>query len=72
MKDHITSNVTLANEDGAHKAVMCDQSFFFSVFYGRDALAEVEDNKPDAISCRKHDFETKTEGKVTDDKSKQT
>ena len=72
MEDHIPPNNTLANDDGAHKAFTCSRSSFFSVFYGRDALAEVEDNKPDAISCRKHDFETKTEGKVTDDKSKQT
>ena len=50
----IPSKDTIANDDDAHNAVMCarssqscDQSTFFSVFYGRDTLTDVKDNNPD-------------------------
>ena len=49
------SKDTLANGDETHNAVMCEftssqscaRSSFFSVFYGRDSIAEVKDNNPD-------------------------
>ena len=45
MEDLIPPHDTLANDDGAQKSVMCARSSFFSVFYGRDPVAEVKDNK---------------------------
>ena len=52
MEDLIPPNNTLANDDGAHKAFTCSRSSFFSVFYGRDPVAEVKDNNLDVtLAC---------------------
>ena len=47
MENLIPSKDTLANDDDAHNAVMCARSSQSSVYYERDALAEVKDNNPD-------------------------
>ena len=46
-KDILANDYDTLDVVCARSSQSCEGSSFFSVFYGRDALAEVKDNNPD-------------------------